>query len=103
MSKFVGELVCSLDAENIYAIFKPELESEFNNRAGFDIIKKDNKVYFKIFAEDVTALKAVMNSILRVLKIYEDTKEMLENELNPRNDLSNRTDSPKSPRTKTSN
>ncbi|MDK2849571.1 MAG: hypothetical protein PWP03_47 [Candidatus Woesearchaeota archaeon] len=98
MSKYSGKLFCSLspeDIDNLYKIFKPEVDSGFNNRAGFEVLKEKNTLAINFHAQDITALKAVMNSFLKVLTIYEGTKEMLKNESNTTDDLSSGTNSTK--------
>ncbi len=104
MSEYVGEFICSSEnnnIDNLYEIFLPELESGFNDRAKFNIIKKGDKLNIKIFAKDVVALKAVINSVLKVLTIYESTKEMLENESYPTDDFGVGANSSKSSSSKT--
>ena len=101
MSKYKGEIICTQDIEALYKLFSPELKVDFNQRAGYKVKKKDMDLVITFYAKDKTALKAVINSILRNITVYEGTKEMIENELNTTKNYSYTAESSKSPSPKT--
>ena len=57
------------DSEVMYKAFLVE-KGKFA-RSSFDIKKKDDVVEFVIEAEDPTALRATLNSITKLLSVYE--------------------------------
>ena len=62
------------DAENIIKLFQAEEKNFKNNRSRYEVEQKENKVVFKIFANDATALRSTLDSVAKGLKIYEDMK-----------------------------
>lgn len=50
-----------------------------NNRAEYNITKKEKLMIIKGQAKDPTSLKALTNSICKVLNIHEKAKEVIKN------------------------
>ena len=67
--KYTAELKAYGDVEKIFECFKPEVEEK--NRSAFKITKKKDYVLFEIDAEDSVALRATLNSISKLLTVYE--------------------------------
>ncbi len=59
--------------EKIEELFKAE-DKSFKDRASYKV-KAGEEVKFKIEAEDATALRTALNSISKVLQVYEKTKK----------------------------
>jgi tRNA threonylcarbamoyladenosine modification (KEOPS) complex Pcc1 subunit len=55
--------------KEIHACFEPELADE--KRSNFKIIQKKDHVLFEIEAEDSVALRATLNSITKLITVYE--------------------------------
>ncbi len=66
-------------SKNLIKLFAPEEKSFPNNRASYSIEETSKGVKFKIEYSDISALKAVINSITNILTIYSKTKEIVEN------------------------
>jgi tRNA threonylcarbamoyladenosine modification (KEOPS) complex Pcc1 subunit len=75
--KFSAEIIVKEDAHNIQKLFEPEEKSFDNQRAGYELKKTKDSIVFLISAEDSTALKAVLNSITKLLSVYEKTKSVV--------------------------
>jgi tRNA threonylcarbamoyladenosine modification (KEOPS) complex Pcc1 subunit len=73
--KFSSEIVVEGDADNIIRLFEPEEKKFSNNRAQYTIKKEGFKVKFIVNADDGTALRAVLNSIVKNLVVYEKVKK----------------------------
>ena len=58
------------DADRIFKCFKPEIQD--NKRANFKLSKVKDCVIFDIESEDSVALRATLNSITKLLTVYED-------------------------------
>lgn len=72
--KYSARIMVEGDASNIVKLFEPETKKFTNNRAAYFVKKNKDKTEFIITAEDSTALRAVTNSIIKNLTIYEKTK-----------------------------
>ncbi len=66
-----AEIIIREDAENLKKLFKAEEKVFKNKRASYQVIKKGGLVVFRARAEDATALRAVLNSITKLISIYE--------------------------------
>lgn len=62
---------CPLDL-NLLKAFQPE-ESQ-DQRASFQIIKKEAAIELQITAQDAVSLRAMMASLTRLLTVYEKNK-----------------------------
>jgi len=60
------------DPKEICACFEPELADE--KRSNFKITKNKDCVLFEIEAEDSVALRATLNSVTKLLTVYEKLK-----------------------------
>lgn len=58
------------DPEKLFTCLKSEMKSY--DRSSFTIQKKNEGIEFKINAKDANALRATLNTIAQLLKIYED-------------------------------
>lgn len=58
-------------AKDIKTIFNPENKDSPNQRASYDIITKKDIIEFKITAKDSVSLRATLNSITKLLTVYE--------------------------------
>jgi len=57
------------DNKQIEKIFKPELKKSKTERAFYKIEKKGKKIIFNIKAKDFVALRAMLNSITKLLEV----------------------------------
>lgn len=62
------------DSGKIAECFEPELNKK--NRAGIKLTKKENFVLFEIDAKDSVALRATLNSITKLLTVYEKIEKV---------------------------
>lgn len=58
--------------ENILAVFRPEISKK--DRSGFDVVKGKGCLKFLVEAGDSVALRATLNSITKLLTVYEKAK-----------------------------
>ena len=72
--KLSAEIIVEQDIANIEKLFLPEEKAFQNGRACYEIKKAKQGLVFKITAEDSSALRAVLNSITKLLSVYESTK-----------------------------
>lgn len=77
--KLSAEIIVKEDIHNIQKLFEAEEKAFDNQRAGYELKKTKDALVFKISAEDSTALKAVLNSITKLLTVYEKTKAVVKN------------------------
>jgi len=75
--KLSAEIIVKEDIHNIQKLFEAEEKTFANQRAGYELVKTKQGLVFKINAEDSTALKAVLNSITKLLTVYEKTKQVV--------------------------
>ena len=62
------------DPKEISACFEPELADK--KRSNFTITKNKDHVLFNIKAEDSVALRATLNSITKLLTVYEKMEKL---------------------------
>ena len=75
-----AKLFVDYDAEILEKIFSME-EKEFSNeRASYKVVLKDNCLEFDVQAKDSVALRSVLNTITKILTVYEKTKEAVKDE-----------------------
>ncbi|MBU1199656.1 MAG: hypothetical protein KKF46_01335 [Nanoarchaeota archaeon] len=73
-----AEIIVKENIDDIERLFAAE-EKEFKNqRAGYKIKKTKDKLVFQISAKDSAALRAVLNSISKLISVYEKTKGVVE-------------------------
>lgn len=68
------------EAEEIYRLFSLEDKTFQNKRSSYECKKIGNKAVFKIKATDSVALRSVLNTITKILTVYEKTIKVLEDE-----------------------
>jgi tRNA threonylcarbamoyladenosine modification (KEOPS) complex Pcc1 subunit len=72
--QYKGELIVEdVDAEKLYSVFLPELENGLKDRSEFSVEKHGHKLKILIQAKDSVALRATLNTITKLLTIYEKT------------------------------
>lgn len=72
-----AEIIVEKDAHDIERLFASE-EKEFDNkRASYEIRKDKGLLVFAVSAKDSSALRAALNSITKMLIVYEKTKGLV--------------------------
>jgi len=61
---------------DIHKLFSFEDKEFKNERAKYELKLKKDKLIFEIKAKDSNALRSVLNTITKLLSIYEKTKEL---------------------------
>ncbi len=74
-----AEIIVKEDAHNLEKLFKAEEKNFKNQRAGYEIKKEKDKIVFKVRAKDGSALRAVLNSITKLIAVYEKTRGVVKN------------------------
>ncbi|MCK5282044.1 MAG: hypothetical protein KAK00_01420 [Nanoarchaeota archaeon] len=72
-------LVLAVDAENpekLFQIIQPEINKK--KRSEIKVKKEKQKIILEVSAIDAIALKASTNLLLKILEIYEKSKELIE-------------------------
>jgi tRNA threonylcarbamoyladenosine modification (KEOPS) complex Pcc1 subunit len=62
------------DTETVKKLFQSELKESKTDRASYAIEKKKDCLIFKIKAKDIVALRAMLNSITKILEVHEKLK-----------------------------
>ncbi|MBD3248932.1 hypothetical protein GF336_02700 [Candidatus Woesearchaeota archaeon] len=62
------------EPEKLIDCFKPEIKK--GDRSKFDIKENERSVVFEVSAKDSTALRATLNSISKLLIVYEKINEV---------------------------
>jgi tRNA threonylcarbamoyladenosine modification (KEOPS) complex Pcc1 subunit len=78
--KLSAEIIIKEDIHNIEKLFEAEEKAFDNQRARYELKKTKQGLIFNITAEDSTALKAVLNSITKLLTVYEKAKGVVKAE-----------------------
>ncbi len=60
----------------IEKIFQPEIKQSEGERASYIIEKQNKNIIFNIEAKDYVALRAILNSILKFLKVNEKVNKI---------------------------
>ena len=74
MNKYSLELKIKVDTIKLYQCF--EAEKSKQNRSSLDIIKKEDHLLFKIDSKDIIALKATINSVIKLLEVEENISSL---------------------------
>ena len=74
--KYRATLTVDEDAEELERLFRAEDREMMKSRASYELTTNGDAATFEVKAEDATALRAVMDSIAKGLKAYEDAKEV---------------------------
>jgi tRNA threonylcarbamoyladenosine modification (KEOPS) complex Pcc1 subunit len=69
-----AEIKVCQDIDTIAKLFQPELKETKTDRAHYTLEKKKGCLIFRIQAKDIVALKAVLNSITKILEVHEKLK-----------------------------
>lgn len=75
--KYSAEIITNLNYNKYIPLFIPETKDNFGARSKYTIFDKDNKICFFVQAEDSVALRAVLNSITKMLTIFEKTQRII--------------------------
>ena len=73
---FKASIEVKEDLKNIQKLFESEDKDFKNNRSKYKLKKDKDKVVFEIQANDAVALRSTLDSISKILKIYEEMKEI---------------------------
>ena len=57
--------------EKLLEVFIPELENSVKERASYKIVQEKKSLEFQIIAIDSVSLRAVLNSITKLMTVYE--------------------------------
>lgn len=68
-------LVKTKDHKDLLEIFEPELKNMINSRASYNIEEEKGSLKFTITAKDSVSLRSTLNSITKLLTVYEKLKE----------------------------
>jgi len=75
--KLSAEISVKEDIHNLEKLFVAEEKTFKNQRACYKVKKSNDKIVFKIEAKDSTALRAMLNSITKLLSVYESTRKVV--------------------------
>jgi tRNA threonylcarbamoyladenosine modification (KEOPS) complex Pcc1 subunit len=64
-------LILRIDNLSAYELLKPDLQKARKDRSRIELSKKEGKTLVEIEAEDAVALRASVDSIVQLLKVYE--------------------------------
>jgi len=70
---YKAEIKAYGDADRLYKCFQPEIHK--GERSNFKLKKEKDCLVFEIGAKDAVALRATMNSIAKLLNVYEKLGE----------------------------
>jgi len=60
-------------------VFAPEQQRLINDRAEYEVNRRNGVTTIKITAKDATALRAVLNSVCKILIVYEKAQKVVNN------------------------
>ncbi len=66
------------DGGDLHKIFLVEDRDFGNDRAGYDVKLKNGVLTIEVFAKDSTALRSVLNTVTKIMTVYEKTSSALE-------------------------
>jgi len=64
-------LILTINEPSAYELLEPDLQKVERARSSIRLSKKEDKVLVEIEAEDAVALRASVDSIVQLLKVYE--------------------------------
>ena len=64
-------LILTINEPSAYELLEPDLQKVERARTSIRLSKKEGKVLVEIEAEDAVALRASVDSIVQLLKVYE--------------------------------
>lgn len=65
------------DKEGLVKAFKSEEKKFANNRAEYDLEERNGVVLFHVKAKDSVALRSVLNTITKLLSVYDKTNKIM--------------------------
>lgn len=65
------------DAETLYKLFSFEDKDFGNERANYELKLQEDELFFLVKAKDSVALRSVLNTITKLLSVYEKTLKVL--------------------------
>lgn len=68
------------NSSDLKEIFLLEDKTFQNNRASYKVEKIKDKLVFNIQAKDSVALRSVLNTITKIITVYEKAKTVIEND-----------------------
>jgi len=71
-----AEIIIDKDICDIERLFASE-EKEFDNKRAYEVKKEKDRLIFSVSAKDSSALRAALNSITKMLIVYEKTKGVI--------------------------
>jgi tRNA threonylcarbamoyladenosine modification (KEOPS) complex Pcc1 subunit len=74
--KYRSSIVVAGDADKILECFKADDHAHKTDRSSYTISKEDDAVIFSIVADDSVALRATLNSITKLLTVFDKVKEL---------------------------
>ncbi len=57
---------------------EPEDKVFKNQRAGYDLKRKKDFLFINAWAKDVSALRSILNTLTKLIQVFEKTSEVLE-------------------------
>ena len=72
-----AQIIVKKDFHDLEKLFVAEEKKFKNQRAGYEISRTKDKIVFKIKAKDSSALRAVLNSITKLISVYENAKKIV--------------------------
>jgi tRNA threonylcarbamoyladenosine modification (KEOPS) complex Pcc1 subunit len=76
-----AEITITKDIADVEKLFSSEDREFGNKRASYDIKREKDRLIFRITAKDSSALRAVLNSITKLLSVYEKTKGAIKGDI----------------------
>jgi tRNA threonylcarbamoyladenosine modification (KEOPS) complex Pcc1 subunit len=75
--KLSAKIIVEANALDIEKLFASEEKAFQNQRASYTIRREKSRTVFIVSAEDCSALRAVLNSITKLLSVYEKTEKVI--------------------------
>jgi tRNA threonylcarbamoyladenosine modification (KEOPS) complex Pcc1 subunit len=75
---YTAEITIHEDAANVERLFLSQEQEFSNERAKYEVVRAKDSLTFKLSAADSTALRAVLNSVAKMLAVYEKTKSAVQ-------------------------
>lgn len=71
-------LITLPDNGELYKIFSVEDKDFGSDRASYEVSFKDNILTITVLAKDSVALRSVLNTVTKIITVYEKTSSVLE-------------------------
>jgi tRNA threonylcarbamoyladenosine modification (KEOPS) complex Pcc1 subunit len=76
--KYSSQIIVKEDPDKIEKLFASEEKAFANERANYSLKKEGKELKITLQAKDAVALRAVLNSVVKMLITYEQTKSAIE-------------------------